>query len=116
MVADEREASCSLVLAAGMSWKWISEGEGFSVSNLPTRYGLLEFHIRASGEDRIHIEIADTIAMPPGGLWVIPPLPKGRRMGQVLMKSGRGAIFGHELHIHQLPCVTEIHLFREQIT
>jgi hypothetical protein len=116
MVADEREASCSLVLAAGMSWKWISEGEGFSVSKLPTRYGLLEFHIRASGEDLIHIEIADTIAMPPGGLWVIPPLPKGRRMGQVVMKSGRGAIFGHELHIHQLPCVTEIHLFREQIT
>ncbi len=116
MVADEREASSALVLAPGMPWNWISEGEGFSVSQLPTRYGLLEFHIRASGEYLIHIEITDTITIPPGGLWVIPPLPKGRCMGELRMKSGSGTISGGELHIHQLPCVTEIHLFRELIT
>jgi hypothetical protein len=113
MVVDEREASASLVLASGMPWNWISEENGFSVSELPTRYGSLEFHMRTSGEDVMHIEIADTIAMPPGGLWVIPPLPKGRCMGELRATSGSGEILGRELRIHQLPFVTEVHLSHE---
>lgn len=113
MVADEREASSSMVLASGMPWKWISEAEGFAVSNLPTRYGLLDFHIRAIGEDLIHISLADTIAIPPGGLWVIPPLPKGRCMGDIRMRTGSGEISGRELHILQLPFITEFHLSDE---
>jgi hypothetical protein len=73
----------------------------------------LGFHIRAGGVDSIHMEISDTIAMPSGGLRVIPPLPEGRRMSGVSMERGASSISGNELHIHQLPCVAEIRLCGE---
>jgi hypothetical protein len=80
MVAAEREATSSVVLASGMPWSWISGANGFSVTDLPTRYGPLHFGIHADGNDSIRIEIGATMTLPPGGLTVVPPLPAGTQI------------------------------------
>lgn len=90
MVAAEREATDSMVLASGMPWAWISEDDGFSVSNLPTRYGSLDFRIRAVRQNSIRIEIGG-ITLPPGGLTIIPPLPGENRITAVECQRGTHA-------------------------
>ncbi|MEO8616682.1 MAG: discoidin domain-containing protein [Luteolibacter sp.] len=89
MVACEREATSSLVLATGMPWEWISSENGFAVKNLPTRYGPLDFKIRADGTSTIHVEVGGSLTMPPGGLTIAPPLPASRRI--VLATEARGS-------------------------
>lgn len=78
MVASECEADDSLVLAAGMPWRWIAEG--FSVRGLPTRHGLLDFSIAAQGASSISLDIDGSIRLPSGGLFVQPPLPANKRL------------------------------------
>ena len=80
MVAEEREATGALVLAAGMPWAWLAEGKGFSVRRLPTRFGPLDFSIRAQDGVLIHVAVGGGLALPVGGLTVAPPLPPGRRV------------------------------------
>jgi hypothetical protein len=80
MVAAEREASASLVLASGMPWAWIAAGNGFAVKGLPTRYGALDFKIKATGKDSIEVDVRGSIKLPPGGLTIAPPLPPGMRI------------------------------------
>lgn len=114
MVAAERESSASLVLASGMPWAWISEDAGFSVSQLPTRYGPLAFRIHATSDDVIHIEIANTITIPPGGLTLVPPLLEGKQICSVTSANGNAetcVISGNKIHVHALPCVAEVRLF-----
>jgi hypothetical protein len=113
MVAAEREASSSLVLASGMPWAWISEETGFAVSNLPTRFGPLDFIIRASGNDSIHVEIGETISLPPGGLTIVPPLPEGKRI--VVVDAPEGTLSeiesrGAAVSIRTLPFIAELRL------
>lgn len=79
MVADDREASRSLVLAPGMPWDWIASNPGFEVRHLPTPYGPLHFFIHAPSHSTIHIRI--TIPhLPPGGLFLHPPLPPNKHI------------------------------------
>jgi hypothetical protein len=78
MVASEREASDSMVLASGMPWAWISDEAGFAVEGLPTRYGALDFRIKAAGDNSIEVEVGGTLTLPPGGLSIAPPLPAGK--------------------------------------
>jgi hypothetical protein len=78
MVAGEREATDSMVLASGMPWAWISSGDGFTVKGLPTRYGNLDFSIKAGNEQFIEVAIGGAFTLPPGGLSIAPPLPDGR--------------------------------------
>lgn len=80
MVAEEREASSSIVLAGGMRWEWIAEDNGFSVRNLPTRFGKLDFMIRADEDSNLIIHVGGKFHLPGGGLFVTPPLPAGKRM------------------------------------
>jgi hypothetical protein len=80
MVAAEREAGDSMVLASGMPWKWIAEENGFAVRNLPTRHGALYFKIKAAGNESIHVEVGGTLTLPSGGLTIAPPLPFGKRI------------------------------------
>jgi len=91
MVAAERETANALVLASGMPWAWISEEDGFSVRGLPTRYGSLDFMIRADGKEAIRVSIGDALALPPGGLTLVPPLPTGRRIIAVETQQGEQA-------------------------
>jgi len=113
IVVDEREASSSLVLASGMPWSWISEDGGFSVRKLPTRYGLLDFRIHASSDELIRIEVSESIGLPPGGLWVMPPLPEGKCIVSAVTNSGGSGKLVHsgkEVQIPALPCVVELRL------
>jgi F5/8 type C domain len=77
MVASEREASCQIVLASGLPWAWIAEENGFAVRGLMTRYGRLDFEIKASSPDQIDFRVGESLTLPPGGLVLTPPLPPG---------------------------------------
>ena len=79
MVAMEREAGDSLVLAAGLRWDWIT-GSGFSVKGLPTRYGTLDFSLRAMGTGTLHVRIGQLKRMPQDGIILTPPLPDGTQL------------------------------------
>ena len=113
MVAAERDASASMVLASGIPWAWISEAEGFSVQNLPTRYGALDFLIRAATETSIRVEVGASISLPPGGLTLAPPLPQGARILSVDSHQGGQAPLddeGTSVVITSLPWVADLHL------
>ncbi len=113
MIAAEREVSDSLILASGMPWAWISEENGFSVGNLPTRFGPLDFRIHANGGDRIHVEIGGNITMPAGGLTISPPLPEGKRIASVKGQRGARASIdeaGAAVAVAGLPFAAELHL------
>ena len=115
MVAAEREATDSMVLASGMPWAWISAAGGFAVRNLPTRYGQLDFRIRAVRKDSIHIEIGSSITLPPGGLNLIPPLPDGKRVTNVDCQLGTHNGIdpaGECLSVTSLPFRAVLHLAR----
>jgi hypothetical protein len=110
MVAAEREAGESLVLAAGLRREWIAENPGFSVGNLPTRFGPLHFSILAPDESTIRVRIADSIRMPGDGLFAAPPLPAGKR---IISAGGHGAVIGEDgmsIRITALPFSAELRL------
>jgi hypothetical protein len=113
MVAAEREATDSMVLASGMPWAWISQNQGFAVSQLPTRYGPLDFLIHAISDDTIHVEISDKITLPPGGLTIAPPLPDHRRIVSVKSHSDHHAIIdpsAMHVSITSLPFIANLHI------
>ena len=115
MVAAEREASASMVLASGMPWAWISEENGFCVTNLPTRYGPLDFTIRADGEASIRVTIGGSITLPPGGLTLVPPLPDGKQIIAVDTQPGTHAVLdpaGTVVAVISLPFAAEFRLGR----
>ena len=80
MVASERDHTSSMVLAAGLSWAWISQENGVGVQGLPTQFGKLDFHISASNSQSILVDVSGTLDIPPGGLTIAPPLPPGQRI------------------------------------
>lgn len=80
MVASERDHTSALVLAAGLSWAWISQENGIAVKGLPTRFGKLDFHISAGDPQRVLVDVRGTLRIPPGGLTICPPLPPGKRI------------------------------------
>ena len=88
MVASERDSSDSLVLGCGLPWAWISQDNGFAVTGLPTRHGLLDFKITATSERHITVEVAGLTCLPTGGLRLAPPMPRGCRI--LATTSARG--------------------------
>ncbi|MES2996169.1 MAG: discoidin domain-containing protein [Verrucomicrobiota bacterium] len=84
MVADERDADDSLVLAPGLRRDWVKAG--FSVRSLPTRTGSLDFSIQET-DGEISVTIGGSLKMPPGGITVAPPLPRGARLSAIEVKS-----------------------------
>ena len=111
MVAAEREATDSVVLASGMPWAWISEDGGFSVSNLPIRYGALDFSIRVISQNTIRVKIGGAITLPPGGLTIIPPLPAGKQITVVKCQHGTHATIdpaGESVAVTSLPFVADL--------
>ena len=104
---------CVALNSCGMPWAWISEDTGFSVQNLPTRYGPLDFLIRAYGVSTIRVEIGKSISLPPGGLTLAPPLPQGARIVSVAAHQGGNAPLddeGTSVVITSLPWVADLHL------
>ncbi len=97
MVASEREATDSMVLASGMPWAWIASGDGFAVKGLPTRYGSLDFLIKAGSDESIEVAIGGALTLPPGGLSIAPPLPDGR-----WIQPGVTTVFVKSLPFHSI--------------
>ncbi len=113
MVASEREHTSSLVLAAGLSWRWISQENGIGVRGLPTTFGQVDFQIKASNPHEIWFEIGNRLVIPPGGLSVAPPLPPGTRIREAI--SNHGSLLellpeGRSVIITKLPCVVTLSL------
>lgn len=108
MIALEREADDSMVLAAGMPLEWIA-ADGFCVKGLPTRHGLLDLAISAG--DSISLHLGGSLQLPPGGLFLQPPLPENKRMleqpGVVTVDES-----GTVARIHKLPVELELKLFK----
>lgn len=74
LLAYEREADQSLVLAAGIPDAWLDETEGIAVNDLPTYYGTLSYSLRRAGADALQLALSGECAIPPGGIVVRPPL------------------------------------------
>jgi len=74
MLAYTREADQSLVVAAGVSWKWAVADSGVKVAGLPTPYGPLAYTLRATG-DTLEVRIDTGVRVPPGGIVVSAPSP-----------------------------------------
>jgi hypothetical protein len=102
MIASEREADDSLVLAAGMPFSWIS-GDGFEVRGLPTRHGNLDFRIAIKDNDTIDVCIKGLREIPAGGLWIEPPLPSGKRIDGAMAD-------GKRIEVDSLPFVAKLEL------
>jgi len=113
MVAAERDASHSLVLASGLPWSWIATDEGFSVRHLPTTYGTLAMKLSANDHHVITVEVGDGLAMPPGGLHLRPPMPAGMSIQSINIELGQASLDLEKvdsLEIHQLPLRAQLRL------
>ncbi|MGE5155793.1 MAG: discoidin domain-containing protein [Bdellovibrio bacteriovorus] len=75
LFAYEREADRSLVIAAGIPEGWLAEGGEVEVRRLPTYHGRLSYRLRREGPDRYRLTLGEGLAVPPGGILVMPPLP-----------------------------------------
>ena len=105
MVASEREATASLVLASGMPWAWISGEVAFSVKGLPTRFGTLDFSIHATGGDSIQVAVGGTLTLPPDGLSIAPPLPAGTRIIAGVDSNGNTIAVSADANAIQVPAL-----------
>lgn len=83
LFAYERESDQSLVLAAGLPYKWLSDGAPIGIENLSTYYGKLSYALRLEDKDTACLSITGTLAIPPGGIVVKPPLPRPIRSVEI---------------------------------
>jgi hypothetical protein len=74
LFAYEREADQSLVVAAGVAPAWLDEGGEVVVRNLPTYYGKLSYRLRRASPQSLHLQLSGDMAIPAGGVVVMPPL------------------------------------------
>ena len=79
LFAYEREKDEALVIAAGVAEEWLSDGSIVGVENLPTYYGKLSYALRMEAADTLRLKLEGGLALPPGGIVVIPPLPRPLR-------------------------------------
>jgi len=73
MLAYERQADRSLVVAAGVPPAWLDDGE-VGVARLPTYYGSLDFNLGREGSGALILSLGGGLEIPPGGIVVRPPL------------------------------------------
>ncbi|MBS1212908.1 MAG: discoidin domain protein [Proteobacteria bacterium] len=74
LFAYEREADQSLVIAAGIPEDWLTEGGEVRVRDLPTHHGRLSYSLRREDPETYRLTLAGNLAVPPGGILVMPPL------------------------------------------
>ena len=75
MLAYERAADRSLVLAAGVPASWLDAG-AVGVTGLPTYYGTLDLHLHRDGAGTLVVSVGGDLAVPPGGIVLRPPLSR----------------------------------------
>jgi hypothetical protein len=83
MFAYEREEDESLVIAAGVAEEWLSDGFEVGVSNLPTYYGNLSYSLLLERKDMMRLKLGGDLEVPPGGIVVMPPLPRPIQQVQI---------------------------------
>ena len=79
LFAYEREEDDSLVIAAGVAENGLSDAFEVGVKNLPTYYGDLTYSLRLEGTDTMRLRLEGDLVIPPGGVVVMPPLPRSIR-------------------------------------
>jgi len=67
--------------------EWLSGGVEVGVRNLPTYYGNLTYSLRMEGEGIMRLNLDGDLSLPPGGIVVLPPLPRPIRQ---VTSNGRG--------------------------
>jgi hypothetical protein len=83
LFAYEREEDESLVIAAGVAEEWLSGGSPVGVKNLPTYYGNLSYSLRIKGKSILRVKLTGDLVVPPGGIVVMPPLPRPIRQVEI---------------------------------
>jgi F5/8 type C domain len=106
LIAYEREADQSLILAAGLAPEWL-EGAGVKVDSMPTLYGSLSYSLRKMDANTLRFEIGSGIM---GKLVLRPPLAAPLRSVTVNGRSST-SFDGDSVTILQTPaevtCTTE---------
>jgi hypothetical protein len=106
LIAYEREADRSLVLAAGLAPEWL-EGGGVKVDGMPTLYGSLSYSLRRMDANTLRFEIGGGIM---GKIVLRPPLTAPLR-GVMVNGKPSASFDGDSVTILQTPaevtCTTE---------
>jgi hypothetical protein len=76
LFAYEREEDRSLVIAAGIPEKWVTDSGEVVVTDLPTHYGNVSYTLRREGPGTLRLILDGDLTLPPGKVVVKPPLPR----------------------------------------
>jgi len=100
-LAFERESDGALVLAAGVPESWARSPGGVSLRALSTRWGRLDYEMRAMDRS-LRVKIGGTLRVPRGGIAIRWPLGEKPRTATV---NGRDVfeIRGAEVVVRELP-------------
>jgi hypothetical protein len=101
LFVHEREADRSLVIGAGLPAEWLASGE-IRVRRLPTVYGLLDLDVARFDGGAVRMRIGGELRLPPGGLWLAPPLP-GPLLSVVVNGEPSRDFTATEAHVATLP-------------
>jgi hypothetical protein len=72
----ERESDQTLVIAAGISEDWLTGDGEVRVRDLPTQHGRISYRLRRESAQTCRVSLSGDLAVPPGGIIFIPPLPR----------------------------------------
>src|SRR5207249_1534557 len=103
MLAFEREADQSLVVAAGIPAEWLQVDGGIGVDGLPTWYGTLGFAMRRDGDTGdMDLTLTGDVRMPAGG--IVVQLPCDTPLRAVVVNGEHTTRFtGTQATLEELP-------------
>ncbi|MTW20077.1 discoidin domain-containing protein [Allochromatium palmeri] len=101
LFVHEREADRSLVIAAGIPGAWLESGD-IRARRVPTVYGLLDLDIARFDGGAVRMQVSGDLRLPPGGLWLAPPLP-GPLLSVVVNGEPSRDFTAVEAHVTTLP-------------
>ena len=61
---------------AAVSGTLTSAAPGVAVKRLPTYYGVLSYSLTSAGDDALALKLGGDLNVPPGGIVLMPPLPR----------------------------------------
>ncbi len=68
LLVYENENNNALILCSGIPESWIDKQNGFTVKNLPTYYGNINFSVKKKNEKVYSVRIEGLNKLPPGGI------------------------------------------------
>jgi hypothetical protein len=103
MLAYERDADSSLVLAAGVPEAWVRDSSGIAVRNLSTAYGPLSYTLRSRGS-ALEARVEGGLEVPRGGVVLAPPVSDPGAELEVRVNGARvSAARGGVVTLRRLP-------------